>query len=274
MRRVVTDAPVSYSVYSAFSFYGSRRGGELPGTWLTAALGVLGHALPAIRQTLYRMERSDELVSRPVGRGKIYRLSTLALAEADAGLAKIMNTEPAPWDHQWTILRLRPGDDTSPVRDRLREILRAEGFARLGAGLFLHPRDRSAGLLRAAREYDMAAALDVFRGPRVGGETDPAFAASLWHLDTLALQYQRFIERYRPAQPGLRRMSPEAAFVMRFAMVFDYLETAWLDPDLPPDLLPVTWPGAEARRLAKRTYEALLLRAIAFADSLPGARPR
>src|SRR5262249_2041905 len=51
-RRVVTDAPVSYSVYSAFSFYGERRGGELAGPWIVRALESLGHERAAIRQTL------------------------------------------------------------------------------------------------------------------------------------------------------------------------------------------------------------------------------
>ncbi len=126
-QQIVTDAPVSYSVFSAFSFYGARRGDELPGTWLVRALGSLGHEVAAVRQTLYRMEGTRELESRVEGRSKFYRLSPAARAEAEAGLAKIMEDSDAPWDGAWTFVQFRTGRDDRVERDRLRELMRAEG---------------------------------------------------------------------------------------------------------------------------------------------------
>ena len=271
-RRVVTDAPVSYSVYSAFSFYGSRRGGELPGTWLSAGLGALGHELAAIRQTLYRMERSEELRSRPSGRVKFYRLSPYAQAEAEAGLAKIMNTSSESWDGEWTLVQLRQrdgdGDGADVVRERVREILRAEGFAAAGPGLFVHPRDRIERLRKATSEHDAADMVEIFRGRRLGATTDRAFVAEHWDLDALAKRYEKFLTKYEPVERLARTLSNEQAFVLRFAVVFDHLETGWKDPDLVEMLLPRDWPGLAARRLARRLYGTLLPGALAFADSL------
>ena len=267
-RETVTDAPVSYSIYSAFSFYGARRGGELPGTWLVAALSALGHAVSAIRQTLYRMEGSRELMSRAAGRRKLYRLSPYARAEAEAGLAKIMESSPGRWDGRWTLVQFQIGSEDRIERERLRELLRVEGFGQTGIGLFIHPRDRSARLLRAAAEHGVGDLVEVFNARRLGGRDEHEFVARHWDLDTLAGRYRGFLARFRPLERASRRISLEAAFLLRFAVVFDYLETAWDDPDLPAQLLPAGWPGSRARRLAGTLYRSLLPSALEFGDAL------
>ena len=269
----MTRAPVSYSIYSAFSFYGTRRGNELPGTWLTAALSALGHEIPAIRQTLYRMEGSRELVSRSVGRTKRYRLSSYARAEAEAGLAKIMEPVPGGWDRQWTLVKFQTGTEERIERERLREILHVEGFAQTGPQLFIHPRDRSARLLAALAEHEVADLVEVYRARRVSGGDERSFVNRHWNLSDLAERYQGFLERFLPLE-RLRGEPPlETAFVLRFAVVFDYLETAWDDPELPAPLLPANWPGARARRVARALYQRYLPGALAFGDALMRAGP-
>jgi phenylacetic acid degradation operon negative regulatory protein len=267
-RRVVLDAPVSYSVYSAFSFYGSRRGNELPGTWLVAALSALGHDVAAIRQTLYRMESSAVLLTRSVGRNKFYRLSAGARAEAEAGLEKIMAAVTPAWDRQWTIVQLSADGEERSGKELAREVLRAEGFARIGPNLFLHPCDRSARLVTAAQGHGIADMVTVFRGARAFPADDGAFARSIWDLDVIAAGYRRFIRRYQSLDARTHAVDDVDAFVIRFALVFDYLETAWKDPDLPPELLPDDWTGPVARRLAKSLYQRLLPQALAYGDQL------
>jgi phenylacetic acid degradation operon negative regulatory protein len=269
-REIVTDAPVSYSVYSAFSFYGARRGGELPGTWLVAALRALGHETAAVRQTLYRMEASRELDSRTAGRVKFYRLSPAARAEAEAGLAKIMDEEDTqPWDGEWTLVQFRPGTEGRVERERLRDVLRAEGFAAATTGLHLHPRDRSARLLSAAREQGMRDLFDVFRARRLeNGEDDQSHVARHWNLQAIASRYDAFVARFDPLAKAKNTLSDETCFVLRFAVVFDYLEAAWQDPELTPELLPPKWSGTRARRLARDLYQRLLPGALSFGDSL------
>ena len=267
-RATVTDAPVSYSVYSAFSFYGPRRGGELPGVWLVRALEALGHQTAAIRQTLYRMEASRELDSRAIGRTKLYRLSPFAGAEAGAGLAKIMERRPDSWDERWTLVQFLPGSEDRIERERLREILRAEGFARIGPGAHIHPRDRGKRLIAAARKHDAIDLVTVFRATRVDPGAETSLVARLWDLDDLAERYRQFEVRYRPLAHRENRFTAVESFQVRFAVVFDYLEVAWSDPDLPASLLPREWPGGAARRLARDLYRQLLPAAVGFADTL------
>ena len=267
-RKIVADAPVSYSVYSALSFYGVKRGGELPGPWLVRALGELGHATAAIRQTIYRMEATNELQSRIDGRTKHYRFTPAARAEAQAGLAKIMEEEPEPWDGRWTLVHVASESHGRTERERLLEIIRAEGFAPMGKGYFLHPRDRTARLMAAASESGMGDLLDVFRATRVGGEASREVAARYWDLSALSRQYDRFLVRYRPILADRHPIEPRAAFVLRFAVVLDFLETAWRDPNLTSEFLPRDWPGIRAQRAARELYKRLLPAAIVHADLL------
>jgi phenylacetic acid degradation operon negative regulatory protein len=267
-RRVVLDAPVSYSVFSAFSFYGSRRGNELAGTWLVAALGALGHEVAAIRQTLYRMTRGAVLRSRAAGRNRFYRLSAGAHADAEAGLAKIMAPPAAAWDGLWTVVHLSAEGEGQSSKELVREVLRAEGFARLGPNLVVHPRDRTARVTAAARAHGVAGLLTIFRGERLLPAPDLAFVERVWDLTGIASGYHGFLRRYAAIQQRAGRFDDREAFLLRFALVFEFLETAWQDPDLPPELLPPEWPGADARELAQVLYRRLLPQALAFGDRL------
>ena len=56
--------------------------------------------------------------------------------------------------------------------------------------------------------------------------------------------------------------------VLRFAVVLDFLETAWRDPNLTWEFLPRDWPGIRAQRAARALYKRLLPTAIAHADLL------
>ena len=267
LRRIVTDAPVSYSVYSALTYYGPRRGGELPGAWFVAALGLLGHGEAAIRQTLYRMEASHELIARVEGRNKFYRLTPAAAAESAAGLAKIKESDSGPWDGLWTLAFLTPGAEHRIERERLRELLNTEGYAPMGSGLFAHPRDRTTRVLEAAKGHGALDMIEIFRGQRLGSD-HVAFVRRHWNLAALAKRYDHFHERFLRVKRDARLLSNEAAFVARFALVFSYLEIAWRDPQLPLALLPVDWPGTRAQELAAGLYELLLSRAVACADEL------
>ena len=266
-RKRVTDAPVSYSVYSSFSFFGRLHAGELPGMWLVSALGELGHSASAVRQTLYRMEQSDELHSRSRGRHKFYRLAPAAQAEADAGLAKIRRGSEEAWDGLWTLVQLHTQGDESISRERLRALLHTEGFVAIGAGVFIHPRDRTERLLAAARGHDALQILEVFRARRIN-EAHAHFVRTHWNIDQIAGDYESFIHEYQVPRRTAQRAIAADAFVMRFALVFDFLEVAWRDPELPLELLPSRWPGHRARELACALYDSLLPMAISRAEEI------
>jgi phenylacetic acid degradation operon negative regulatory protein len=265
----VADAPVSYLIYSAVSFYGDRRGGEIAGRWFVAALESLGVAPAAVRQTLFRMERDEELIGRRIGRVKLYRASPYARAEIGAGVQKIFAPVDAAWDGYWTLVLTVFASHMRVERERVRSILQVEGFAALGNGAYVHARDRAERLRRALGDLGVADCVTVFRADRVLGTSDRDFAHARWDLDALGDEYDEFLRRFRPlAAHSLSALPLNIQFGLRFAVVLSFLEVAWKDPELPSSMLPARWPGTKAQVLARRLYERFLPGALAFGDDL------
>ena len=262
----VNAYPVSYAVYSSLSFFGPHTGGELPGRWFVAALGRVGHDPAAVRQTLWRMERSGELAGRSEGRQRFYRFTPLARAEARLGLARIMDPLPRGWDGHWTVVHLRFAARHRTQRERVVAALHAGGFRSAMPGVLIHPRGAIGEIESIAAEVGYEH-LMVFRGRRAAGPDDGAFARALWDLDGLERRYRAFLLTWR-ADMRRRHWRNEEAFAARFALVFSYLDIAWNDPELPSTLLPARWPGGRARNLARQLYRRLQPEALQLCQML------
>ena len=265
----VSSATTSDFVYSSLGFYGEQRGGELPGAWFVEALGAIGVGETTVRQTLYRMERSGALTGRRVGRAKLYGPTPPTRTIIRTGASRILDP-PAeePWDGAWTLVRFLLDRRDRNARDQLRDVLRVEGFASLGPGLYVHPRTRSERILDTARALGLASSVHVFRGERIAGPERQRLVDQLWDLPATADRYRRFIARFEPLAGDAAGLDPRSAFAVRFALVFEYLRITWTDPELPSDLLPPDWPAASARQLAARLYRVLLPASVRFGDDV------
>ncbi len=261
------NAPTSRFIYSSLSFYGPHHNEELPGSWFTRALTTLGVDEMAIRQTLYRMEREGALVSRKEGRTKVYSATPSTRAVIDAGSAKMRPPVEEKWDGTWTLVRFLLDGGMRQIRDRLREVLQVEGFASLGSGLYIHPRDRSSRLAGAVKALNVAGRVHIFRGPRLHGVSERSFVRELWDVDAIAVRYREFVAAF-DGLAGRNRWDPREAAAVRFALVFRFLEVAWDDPELPPDLLPARWPGRRAREVVRRLYDELTPPALEFGNAI------
>lgn len=255
-------------LHSSLAVHARERGEkELPGAWFVETISPLGHEKQAVRQALFRAVKDGEFLSRKAGRARLYRLSPYLEAAVAAGTEKIFGAGEPSWDGAYTIVQYAFDDARRVDRDRVRDILEVEGFAPLARGLYVHPRDRSARILRAIGETGARREVTVFRGARVGDETDAEFVARLWDLKALARRYREFLAAF--AAPPPRRDGEdgdERAFAARLALAISFLDVAWDDPDLPGSLLPADWPGALARKTARSIYERLLPGALAHGD--------
>lgn len=264
----IRKAPTSYFIYSSLSFFGRHRGGELPGMWFVTGLADVGRDVAAVRQTLYRMTADGELKTRSVGRTKLYRATSFASAEIDAGLAKLFQPAEHNWDGQWTMVYVNlHGSTQRAARERVVALLAVRGFALLGNDVYFHPRDV---------QRDLVDALSPAARPHVlivrGALANPAATGTVirrWNVPHLARRYRQTIAHLETLEQHCASdLSNRDAFVYRFAVVFDYLGVAWDDPGLPVEVLPSDWPGENARTLAARLYERLVEQATAYADEL------
>lgn len=265
---IIDTVPISYFVYSSLSCFGRRRGGELPGMWFVRALTEAGRDLAAVRQTLYRMEAEGELLTRRAGRVKFYRATGVADGEIETGLAKIFQPAAPDWDGQWTMVHLNlRGPANRVARERVVSLLAVQGFALMGDEVYLHPRDvgrELAGAIGAAARAHVI----IVRGPLTNVAATPTILAH-WRVPALNQRYRRVRIRLEELARALdRRVSDRDAFLLRFALVFDFLGVAWDDPDLPPAVLPADWQGHAARELAASLYRRLVEPATRYSDRL------
>jgi len=266
----VYKGPPNPLIYSALSAYGRRRGGELPGPWFVAALEPLKQTPAATRQALFRMESGGELVARKKGRIKQYRLSAYGLAAIEVGAEKLLTPPAKEWDGQWTLVQYRFGSDERMARDAVHRLLELEGFAALGRGLYLHPRDRIERVQRILEGVDVRDQVVFFRARRISREKkDKEFVKRLWDLTDLDKRYRKFVRSFEKlSRRPSKSWTDQEAFAWRFAVVMSYLPVAWADPELPPVMLPAKWAGYRARDIAKRLYESLLPGTLAYGDAV------
>ncbi|MEP6765638.1 MAG: PaaX family transcriptional regulator C-terminal domain-containing protein [Gemmatimonadaceae bacterium] len=262
------SATTSDFIYSSLSFFGSKRG-PLPGLWFVEAISSLGIEEQAIRQTLFRLERTGVVVSKRKGRQKWYSASPATEAVLRAGRERVAVPVEASWDGNWTLVHFRVGEDDRDTRDRLRDVLLVQGFGALGPGLYLHPRDRSDGVVDAATKLGIADKLNVFRGPHIAGPNVSRLAHELWDVAAIAARYRKFQKRFSSiANDPLETLKPSEAFAVRFGCMFEFFRITWDDPSLPPDLLPAEWPAEEARETANTLIRGLLPGAVQYADEV------
>src|SRR5258706_11743235 len=89
-------------------------------------------------------------------------------------------------------------------------------------------------------------------------------------LVQVARRYTRFIAQFsgEPAPPSrIISLDGRDAFRTCFAAISEYRRCLRVDPELPPELLPSTWPSGAARELFERVHRELIGRALAHFDA-------
>ncbi|MFI5236135.1 MAG: PaaX family transcriptional regulator C-terminal domain-containing protein, partial [Gemmatimonadales bacterium] len=253
IRSLLRRAPAGELLYSCLAFHGPGQGGELPGSWLVSALESAGSTRPAVRQTLFRLEREGQLSSRRTGRSKWYRLTATGEAQVSAGRDRLWPAAPKRWDGRWTIVSAAFAAGERHARLRLLSVLTARGYGHAGPGLHLHPYDEPGAVARLVTDLGLDHAVELFRAERAGAEDDRAFVQRAFPLRQIGLDYRRFLRDFLPFAQRTP-VDGATAFALRLATARRYLDAAWDDPGLPARLLPPDWPADKARQLAHQLY--------------------
>jgi phenylacetic acid degradation operon negative regulatory protein len=237
-------------VFDLFGDYLRYRGGEVRLRGLVSLMGCFAVAEPTVRVVVTRLRKEGWLVSRRDGRETIYSLTDAAWSLLDEGRERIFQRATGPWDGQWHMILYTVPETERALREQLRKKLSWLGFGPLSSSVWVSPHDR-AHQLREAFTDEPSVRLDLFRSRSEGLAADRDIAARAWDLDQLHRAYAELLAEYRPRLTRYRSgalQGPEA-LVERMRMVHDYRRFPFRDPDLPPDLLPVGWPGREAHQL-------------------------
>jgi len=220
---------------------------------LVSGLAEVGVEEKAARQALARTAAEGLLESRRDGRRVRWSLTPTGSQLLREGAARIygFRWQPQAWDGSWLVLAVSVPETQRQLRHRLRTRLTWAGLGSPMPGLWVST--------DTGKQAEVAAVVDElgvdafsFTGPFGVVGDEQRVVRQAWALDDVEQRYRDFIA----AHTGVRAPSPAAAFRAQVRLVQEWRRFPFLDPALPAELLPRTWPGGPAADLFRRRHDA------------------
>lgn len=248
---------------AVFDLYGDHlhaRDGWAPIAGAVRLLGALEVSPPAVRTAVSRLVREGWLASQTRDGQRGYRTTPRAIERLDAARRRIYRTRP-PAEEDWHLVVLeRPA--ARAARERLAAAMTYLGYARLAPLTWLAPRPSEELASLLSTEGVRATTMQV-----LPGSDAHQLAGSLWDLDGLGRQYQSFLGRVG-AQGTPPVWDTREAYRRRSELVHAWRTFLFLDPGLPPHVLPADWPGTRAAAEFDRLAAVLLPAARRYVDDV------
>jgi len=221
-------------------------GGSAWTSTLLDAFGLLGITEKNARQALARVADQGMIESRRHGREARWELTPAGRKLLEAGAERIygFGTAPEAWAGDWLLAHCPVPEAQRALRHRLRTQLSFEGFGELSASLAVSPHaDREARLRQILSTLGLAQESVVLQCRTGSPAADLDLARRAWDLDALAASYRAFSQAHAERSAA----GAEASFQAVVELVHHWRRFPSIDPELPPELLPPDWAGADAR---------------------------
>jgi phenylacetic acid degradation operon negative regulatory protein len=270
-RRSVGSATARSLLLTVLGEYVLPRGEPVWQETLVAALATLGYTEQAARQALSRTTREGWLTAERHGRRARISLTERTAELLRTGAERIYSFgEQWEWDGRWLVLILRVPEDRREVRHQLRTQLAWAGLGSLGGGVWVTPHVEREPELAALIQDELAAEATSFVANLANLGSPEGVARAGWDLDSVSRHYAEFLKDF--ARARARPTTPEACFRMQTLLVHAWRKFPFLDPDLPPELLPARWPRTRAHDLFADRHGRWQPRAVAHFAQLETAR--
>jgi len=263
-------------MFTLFGDYIRHRGGEI---WVGSLIEIasqFGLSQQAVRSSLSRMSQNGWLKVRRVGNRSYYGPTARTRRVLEEGSRRIFASHTEPWDHRWRVLMYSIPEKRREVRTELRKQLSWLGYGPLSSGSWVCPHDRRQDVQDLVSTLGIRPYVETFTAKHTGFANDRELAMRCWDLQGINKRYEDFIAKYQPLYESfLHRddVTDSECFVQRFTLVHEYRKFFFLDPELPPELLPEGWRGTAARELFRTFHSLLADRANAYFDSVFEAPP-
>jgi phenylacetic acid degradation operon negative regulatory protein len=232
------------ALFDLYGDYLRSRGGQAPVAGLVRLLAPLGIAAPAVRTAVSRMVRQGWLAPCRLAAGPGYGLTPKAVRRLDEAAGRIYRTAKVGWNGRFDLIVVDP-PVSRPARARLAANLAYLGYGTIGDRTWVAPRPSQEvdGLLaEAGVRYDRFTASHA-----AGTDGAASLVQRAWDLPALARAYERFVADLTPVVAEVpARGDDQAAYRARFRLVHAWRTFLFQDPQLPPSLLPTSWPGTAA----------------------------
>lgn len=222
-------------------------GGSVWTQTLVAMMEELGVQGKATRQALARMEKRDWLKRDRIGRRTRWLLTETFADLLAEGAERIygFGIKPRDWDGRWLVVLASVPERDRHVRYRMGLGLNWLGMGSLGQGLWICPwLEHEPAVTELLQRLGVRAS--SFRAELGSLGSGPDLVAEAWDLPDLAARYRRFIAATDAPDAGDTRLEGAEAAAELAGVVHQWRSFPFLDPDLPPELLPADWPGPVA----------------------------
>ena len=223
---------------------------------LTAAMEALDTTPEATRQALRRLASQNIVEPERHGRLASYSLTGPGRRRLEEAADRIYLRRNLNWDERWRILTYSFSEENRSARDALRREIEWLGYGSLGTGMWICPWDLGARLDAVLAKHGVAGHVETFVSELEGD--DRMLAARAYDLSELREAHQEFIDRFGAELDELDvdALSDAEAFARRILLVHEWRKFLFLDPGLPPELLPTDWLGDRAAQIFLDLYRA------------------
>ncbi len=217
-------------------------------------LGLLDVNERNARQAVARLSEQGIVSSERVGRRTCWHLTDPGRQLLESGAARIyeFGGNGTAWDSHWLVVVASVPEEQRAKRHQLRSRLEFAGFGFIGAGIAVSPHvERELAANAILRELGLDDSAVVWLAETGSFVPDKEIIRRAWDIDDLANRYVEFLAEFETRQPR----SPENRFVSLVELVHEWRRFPFFDPEIPDQLLPLSWPGRAAKRLfdARRT---------------------
>jgi phenylacetic acid degradation operon negative regulatory protein len=255
-------------IVTIYGLYARAAGGWLSVASLIRLMAGLGADEPAVRSAISRLKQRGVVEPRREGGAAGYTLfgrGRQILAEGDR---RIFDRPRADLADGWLLAAFSVPESERGQRHALRSRLTWLGFGNVSAGLWIAPAHLAAETAEVLERYGLAGYVELFRADYLAFGELREQVGRWWDLDRLEQHYQAFLDTCGPvlehwdrgpqggrASPddtgdGLtgthRRRGDGEAFADYVRVLTAWRRLPFLDPGLPPELLPPHWRGLQA----------------------------
>jgi ring-1,2-phenylacetyl-CoA epoxidase subunit PaaA len=221
---------------------------------LSTTMQALDVAPTATRQALRRLVGQGVVTPERHGRLAAYTLTPMGQRRLEEAAERIYLRRSMDWDGRWRLLTYSFAEQERASRDALRRELGWLGYGTLAPGLLGCPWDHGARLDAVLAKHGVAGAVTTWTADLDGD--DRAQAATAYDLDRLRDAHRAFL-----ADTEVHATTPPeddtASLVRRLRLVHRWRKFLFLDPGLPPQLLPDRWLGDRAAAAFLDAYRAV-----------------
>jgi phenylacetic acid degradation operon negative regulatory protein len=229
--------------------YLRRLGGWIAIADLIVLLEQLGVSAPLTRTGVVRLKKKQLLVPRAVDGVAGYALNDDAAVMLQKGDRRIFSARSMGDDDAWCVISFSLPEEQRSVRHQLRRRLFWIGAGTVSPALWICPDFLAGEVEDILVELGIREHATLFRteAPRVAGDLGAAIE-EWWDVEAIAQLHRDFIGEMAQLVTDERVDAAEA--FARYARGVDLWRLIpYLDPGLPPSLLPADWPGPESTRL-------------------------